>query len=153
MQFFQGQKIINVLDEQNAWDTLQIQHAAKEAEYLKNISPKIIVFQSWPIFIPKYLETIADYVKPGDYKVIRSMFETDSLPDQWVQLINTDMDEVWVPSQFARSVYLKEGVKKDVRIVGEGFNPRVFNSKRPKTKVETCCKPGDHVFLAIGTST
>jgi hypothetical protein len=45
------------------------------------------------------------------------MFETTSVPQGWVQMINTHLDEIWVPSKFQKAVFLKEGVKKRIVVI------------------------------------
>ncbi|EIJ81347.1 glycosyl transferase family 2 protein [Bacillus methanolicus PB1] len=40
----------------------------------------------------------------------RTMFETDSLPATWVDILN-EMTEVWVPSEFNRETFASAGVK------------------------------------------
>ena len=43
------------------------------------------------------------------YRIGRTMFETDSLPQHLVQHCNA-MDEVWVPSEFNRETFISAGV-------------------------------------------
>jgi glycosyltransferase involved in cell wall biosynthesis len=43
------------------------------------------------------------------YRVGRTMFETDRLPSGWADRLNA-MDEVWVPTTFARDVFAAGGV-------------------------------------------
>ena len=45
------------------------------------------------------------------------MFETTSVPQGWVQMINDHLDEIWVPSKFQKAVFLKEGVKKPIVVI------------------------------------
>ena len=47
----------------------------------------------------------------------RCMFETTSVPQGWVRMINDYLDEVWVPSKFQKAVFLKEGVKKRIVVI------------------------------------
>lgn len=37
------------------------------------------------------------------------MFETTGIPPRWAEAINYEVDEVWVPSQFAKDVFLNAG--------------------------------------------
>jgi len=78
------------------------------------------------------------------------MFETTSVPEGWVRTINKHLDEIWVPSKFAKSVFLKEGVKVPIVVIKEGFDPEVFSSKNAtsdKSKFFNHCKK-DFVFLS-----
>lgn len=43
------------------------------------------------------------------YSIGRAMFETDRLPDGWISRLNF-MDEVWVPTEFAKDIFLRNGV-------------------------------------------
>jgi glycosyltransferase involved in cell wall biosynthesis len=56
------------------------------------------------------------------YKVGRTMFETDRLPSGWSQRLNA-MDEVWVPTEFHRTIFIDGGVTASkVHIVGESVD-------------------------------
>lgn len=50
---------------------------------------------------------------PNIYNIAYSVWETDKLPNQWVDLFNS-MDEVWVPSDWNVSVFKNSGVTKPV---------------------------------------
>mmetsp|Transcript_7526 Transcript_7526/g.16669 ORF Transcript_7526/g.16669 Transcript_7526/m.16669 type:complete len:237 (+) Transcript_7526:14-724(+) len=68
----------------------------------------------------------------AQYKVGRTMFETDRIPEGWAERIN-QMDEVWVPTQFANETFVAGGVdRRKVRII-PGFRflgPRMRRSGR-----------------------
>ncbi|HEX9656899.1 MAG TPA: asparagine synthase (glutamine-hydrolyzing) [Bacteroidota bacterium] len=52
------------------------------------------------------------------YNIGRTMFETDSLPEEWVRGCNA-MDEIWVPSDFNMETFRNAGVRsKLVKIPG-----------------------------------
>ncbi len=40
----------------------------------------------------------------------RSMYETDSIPNGWVEQCNDEVDEIWVPSHFNVETFSKAGV-------------------------------------------
>lgn len=46
------------------------------------------------------------------YKIGRTMFETDRIPDGWASRCNY-MDEIWVPTQFSKLVFSQAGVDKE----------------------------------------
>jgi glycosyltransferase involved in cell wall biosynthesis len=52
----------------------------------------------------------------GIYSVCYTVWETDRLPKQWVELINT-MDEVWVPSSWNKELFELSGVTKPVVVI------------------------------------
>ena len=68
--------------------------------------------------------------KAGPYYVVgRTMFETDRLPEGWAQRLNS-VDEVWVPTEFQREIFLREGVHK-VHVVGEPVDVQRFTPDGP----------------------
>ena len=79
------------------------------------------------------------------------MFETTSVPQGWVQIINDYLDELWVPSKFAKAVFLKEGVTRPIVVIKEGFDPVIFNRNTTAIDRESffghCAK--DYVFIAV----
>lgn len=62
----------------------------------------------------------------GRYRVGRTMFETDSLPEDWVHFCQA-MDEIWVPSSFNRETFVAAGVDPHrVHFVRPGFQTQKF---------------------------
>lgn len=67
------------------------------------------------------------------YKIIRTSFETDRLPKQWVENCEK-FDEVWVPSEFNRATFARSGVTKDKLVVVPGsidihsFDPAIVRA-------------------------
>ncbi len=58
--------------------------------------------------------------------VARTMFETDRIPDDWVQMCN-QMDQVWVPSQFNVETFSRSGVDADkLHAVPSPISPELF---------------------------
>ena len=51
-----------------------------------------------------------------EYNIGRTMFETDRLPDGWVDRLNF-MDEIWVPTDYAKKIFLRAGVSADKLVV------------------------------------
>ena len=61
-----------------------------------------------------------------DYSIGRTMFETDTIPSGWVDRLNY-MDEVWVPTQFAREIFAANGVHMTkLRVVEEAVDTTFF---------------------------
>ena len=58
------------------------------------------------------------------YHIGRTMFETDRLPRGWKKKMNR-MDEIWVPSDFMKNIFEREGVR-NIRVVGESVNTDYF---------------------------
>ena len=65
---------------------------------------------------------------PGASVVIgRTMYETDSVPEEWVQRCNR-MDSVWVPTSFHLETFQRAGVHAHkLRVVGEPVDVNFFN--------------------------
>lgn len=65
----------------------------------------------------------------------RTMFETDGIPDGWVEKCNA-MDEVWVPSSFNMETFLRAGVKRHKLLrMQEGEDTRLFHPDNPPFKI------------------
>ena len=58
-----------------------------------------------------------------DYSVMMTIFETDSIPKNWVHICNKgSFDEIWVPTMFNFKTFSKAGVRKDkLRVVHYGL--------------------------------
>jgi glycosyltransferase involved in cell wall biosynthesis len=68
-------------------------------------------------------------IQPWDYM---------SLPIRWVKWIRTQIDEVWVPSQFVRSAFLEAGIPAErVVVVPNGVDVRCFRPEARKVRLNT----------------
>ena len=81
---------------------------------------------AWSVPRPNY--RTADCPTAGcSYNVGRTMFETDRLPDGWAQRLN-QMDELWVPTEFQRQIFVENGVQASkLQVVGEAVDANFFN--------------------------
>lgn len=62
----------------------------------------------------------------GRYRVGRTMFETDRIPDGWAERCNA-LDEVWVPTHFNRETFAAAGVEADkLRVMPPGVDTELF---------------------------
>ena len=62
----------------------------------------------------------------GIYRIGRTMFETDRIPDGWPEICQT-MDEIWVPCQFNVETFSAAGVDlKRLRVVHAGVDTQLF---------------------------
>jgi glycosyltransferase involved in cell wall biosynthesis len=76
-------------------------------------------------------------------------WEFGSIPLEWVEQINTNVDEVWVPSEFARQMYVRDGVAEDrVRVLPNGVDPRRFSPEGRRYRLRT--KASGTRFLFVG---
>ncbi|CAN5146342.1 hypothetical protein BH11PSE14_BH11PSE14_17120 [soil metagenome] len=57
------------------------------------------------------------YMLPGARNIGYTMFESDSLPAEWVDRCNR-MDAIWVPAIWVREMFIASGVRVPVSVVG-----------------------------------
>lgn len=82
---------------------------------------------------------------PAPRRVLRTMFETDRIPAEWVDACNR-ADEVWVPTEHNREAFACAGVEPELlAIVPEPFELDRLHRDAPPLEI-----PGAHgtVFLA-----
>lgn len=80
----------------------------------------------------------------GRYKIGYTMLEVDGFPAEWVRQANK-MDEVWVPSEFNRQGFLRNGLKRPVHVIPLGVDVNYFHPR-----IEAHPNPaGELVFLSI----
>jgi len=79
------------------------------------------------------------------YNIGRTMFETDSLPEEWVRGCNA-MDEIWVPSDFNMETFRNAGVRSKLVKIPGGVDTWHFRDCLPPLEI-----PGARgtVFLSI----
>ena len=71
----------------------------------------------------------------GIYRIGRTMFETDRIPDGWPEICQT-MDEIWVPCQFNVETFSGAGVDfKRLRVVHPGVDTQLFRPGPPPLEV------------------
>ena len=94
------------------------------------------------LHLPGYAAT---RVQGATANVIRTMFETDSIPPDWVGRLNL-MDEVWVPTHFNAETFANAGVTVPIHVVPGGVDATLFRPALRPLRV-----PGTRgtVFLSI----
>lgn len=61
--------------------------------------------------------------------IARTMFETDTLPSSWVEILN-EMTEVWVPSEFNRETFASAGVNIErIKLMPGTLDEDKYNSQ------------------------
>ncbi|ETV98482.1 hypothetical protein, variant [Aphanomyces invadans] len=76
---------------------------------------------------PRYQTTLCP-PKGTEYAIGRTMFETDRLPSGWAERMNDIMDEIWVPTTFAKTIFEAAGVPASkVTVVPEAVDVAFFN--------------------------
>jgi tetratricopeptide (TPR) repeat protein len=80
-----------------------------------------------------------DFTPPAEgHWVMIQPWEFGSLPVEWVRKITAGVDEIWVPSHYVRSGYIKSGVPAErVFVVQNGVNTERFNPAAPAYPLQT----------------
>ena len=94
------------------------------------------------------------FVYPPNYRSLRGrkkiaflVYESDLLPEHWVDPINNYVDMLIVPSAFCATAAGASGVKEaKLRVVPYGYNPEYFKPRSYGAGVSECFQ-----FLFIGT--
>ena len=104
--------------------------ASLQQLYKRHVDPSrsIAVCHSEPgAWVPSKYPTTLCPPSGAAFSVGRTMFETDRLPDGWSERLNR-MDEVWVPTEFARGVFEAGGVAPaKLVVVGEPVDVDEFD--------------------------
>ncbi|QQS35353.1 MAG: glycosyltransferase [Ignavibacteriales bacterium] len=86
-----------------------------------------IDFLNKPIIVQHQPGSAFYKIPEAYYSIGRTMFETDRIPQDWVQKIN-QLDEVWVPSKFNKETFIRSGVKENkVVVIPGGIDTSVFD--------------------------
>ncbi|HUI30862.1 MAG TPA: glycoside hydrolase family 99-like domain-containing protein [Candidatus Acidoferrales bacterium] len=80
--------------------------------------------------------------------VIIQPWEFGSLPKDWVSVFSNEVDEIWVPSNYVRKVYVDSGVPSEkVIVVPNGIDPNIF---RPDARPFRLQSKKQFKFLFVG---
>lgn len=102
---------------------------------------KQIKFINNPIVI-QHQPASAFYKIPDSFCIGRTMFETDRIPQEWIQKCNR-MDEIWVPSDFNKKTFSQAGIQENkIFVIPECIDTEVFNPD----KVEPVQLPNKAAF-------
>jgi glycosyltransferase involved in cell wall biosynthesis/tetratricopeptide (TPR) repeat protein/GT2 family glycosyltransferase len=75
---------------------------------------------------------------PEGHWIIIQPWEFGALPKSWVEPMETLVDELWVPSNHVRDVYIMSGITPDkVFVVPNGVNHNQFNPEAEKLELST----------------
>jgi glycosyltransferase involved in cell wall biosynthesis len=97
------------------------------------------VHQQWP----------PDLSKPGSGALAAVVpWEFGSVPAAWVEEINANVDELWVPSEYVRAMYTADGVDPDrVAVIPNGVDLELF---RPESPGQDSAAHPEVRFLFVG---
>jgi glycosyltransferase involved in cell wall biosynthesis len=90
-------------------------------------APEVEVRHQWP----------PDLTRPATGRLaLVQPWEFGSLPADWQQGLTEDVDEVWVPSEYVRGMYLDAGVAADrVHVVPNGVDLETFSPEGPRAEL------------------
>jgi glycosyltransferase involved in cell wall biosynthesis len=75
-------------------------------------------------------------------------WEYGGVPRVWIEEIEANVDELWVPSNFVREVFIRNGVEaKRVTVIPNGYDPKIFRPEGPTFRPQGSRK---FVFLFVG---
>ncbi len=75
-------------------------------------------------------------------------WEYGAVPQMWVDQINGNVDELWVPSKFVQRVLARSGVPKErVRVIPNGIDPNLFTPTGPRARPQAT---REFLFLFVG---
>jgi glycosyltransferase involved in cell wall biosynthesis len=77
-------------------------------------------------------------------------WEFGAIPADWVAPLQRDVDEVWVPSEYVRAMYLRAGLEADrVHVVPNGVDLDRFTPEGPRLELDGAAPEGLR-FLFVG---
>lgn len=77
------------------------------------------------------------------------MFETDRLPAGWLERLR-QLDEIWVPTEFSRRIFLDAGVDADkVFVIGEAVDTDFFDRARVGVDLPRTALLGESRFSTV----
>ncbi|HEX4378911.1 MAG TPA: glycosyltransferase [Candidatus Acidoferrum sp.] len=75
-------------------------------------------------------------------------WEYGGVPRVWVEQIRQNVDELWVPSNFVRDVFVRNGVEEErVTVIPNGYDPKVFGPEGLSLRLQGS---REFVFLFVG---
>ena len=90
-----------------------------------------------------------DFRRPSRGKLAVILpWEYGAVPRVWVQQIEQNVDELWVPSRFVRDVFVRNGASADrVRVISNGVDTALFTPNGPASRPQGA---RGFVFLFVG---
>lgn len=135
-----------------------------------NLSVRAVSFENWKTDIGEKYSSIINplakkkidpdvnimHLTPENFPHLRvrnakniglTVWETSKLPDTWVDLINKNLDEVWVPCSWNVQVFKDSGVKIPIKCIPHTFNKEMLYEVKDSTIINT--PPDNFVFYSI----
>lgn len=114
-----------------SWQPLRFDDSSNDSTYYVDSLAESVINKN---LNDKYLTIVHStpdiwnqYIKDDGRYVGYCTWETNKLPDSWVDYINL-APEVWVPSQFNKECFINSGVKSQIEVVPHIWHPQpLFN--------------------------
>ena len=75
-------------------------------------------------------------------------WEFGSIPQAWVGPIQRDVDELWVPSEYVKRMYVQDGIDPArIQVIGNGVDLKTFTPDGPRMELDA---PDACRFLFVG---
>lgn len=89
--------------------------------------------------LPRHIDVWIRHHRPPNWQrpnaerfIVIQPWEFGSIPAEWVDAINRNVDELWVPSTFVRDCYVRDGVQaQKVVVVPNGVSESFFEPVQP----------------------
>lgn len=92
------------------------------------------------------------FTRKGNAKnILFQPWEYGSIPENWIDPINNNIDEIWAYTNFVKDTYIRAGINKElVHVIPLGINPTQFNLQHSPAKWIQSETEGTFRFLFIG---
>lgn len=112
----------------------------------KKIKPLITSNSNAPIQIIHTIPTVfPKFISISKYNIGYTAWETSKLPPQFLDCIN-QLNEVWVPSEYNKEVFINSGVDIPVYTMSHTFNIDTFDKEITR---ESLTKPAGFTFYSV----
>jgi glycosyltransferase involved in cell wall biosynthesis len=110
---------------------MHVQRVARSGASLDGPLPHVAdveVRHQWP---PEFTPA------PSGRLALIQPWEFGSIPEDWLEPIGREVDEVWVPSEYVRGMYVADGVDPDrVKVVPNGVDLERFSPDGPRLELD-----------------
>lgn len=112
----------------------------------KKIKPFIISNSDAPIQIIHTIPPVFEkFISLNKYNIGYTAWESSKLSNDWVRHIN-QLNEVWVPSEYNKNVFLDSGVSVPIYVMPHTFNIDILNKESSSKGIS---RPADFVFYSV----
>ncbi len=90
-----------------------------------------------------------DFRRPSTGKLAVILpWEFGGVPRVWIEQIQRNVDELWVPSNFVREIFVRNGVDAErITVVPNGYDPKIFTPDGPTLRPQGS---RGFIFLFVG---